>query len=310
MSRRILVLALLSSLSVLAAGAQAEARPPLHSLLPIDLLDAQAGAPVPDRPPFGTGFSLDPPGPYEVRVSTAGAAVVVAVKREKPKRWIALTRYLARGVAAPERLQATFGNLGTVSMRFRESRHRPWLGKKRRCRGDDRFVVRRGVFVGNFRFRGEGGYLAIRAHRAKGSITTVAAKCRKRDDRRRARSSAAVEESFSGLIASDRKGVNSTVFGALSLRGELGYLAQREENRGRLSVLRFAAMLSEGEFPLNEAATAGRFSPGIPFHGSGRYRAAPDGSTSWSGNLAVDFPGAGRFPLARPTYATLLEAGF
>jgi len=309
-SRRILALILLSSTLALAVAAPAVARNPLQSLLASSPLGAEVGAPVNREVGFRTGFSLDPTGPYEVRVQTSGDAVVVSVARGNRRRRVVLTNYLARGVATPERLQATFGRFGKISMRFRESRHRPWFGKKRRCRGAGRFVVRRGVFVGSFRFRGEDGYLGIRAHRAKGSISSVASKCRRQSRRRGAQSSSIFDDSFSGLVASDRTGVNSTAFAAISFGGRLFYFAEREENRGKLSILRTALVRSHGDLPLNEAVTAGRFSPGTPFNGAGRYRAAPDGSTSWSGNLSVDFPGAPRFPLTGPTYETFLEAGF
>jgi hypothetical protein len=307
MNRRILTLALLSAALVLAVAAPAAARNPLQSLLHSSPLGTEVGAPVNPEVGSRTGFGLDPPGPYEVRVETAGEAVVVSVVRGSRQRRV-VSHYLARGVATPGRLQATFGRFGRISMRFRESRHRPWFGKRRRCRGAGRFVVRRGVFVGSFRFRGEGGYLGVRAHRAKGSTTTVASKCRRRN-RAYARSSP-FEDSISGLVAGDRDGVNSTAFAAISFRGKLFYFAEREEGRGKLGILRTALVRSHGDLPLNEAVTTGRFSPDAPFHGTGRYRAAPDGSTTWSGNLSVDFPGAADFPLTGPTYETFLEAGF
>ena len=311
MTRRVTALVLASALT-LAAAAPAAARGPLQSLLATNPLAAEVGPPVNPEPPPRTGFKLDPSGPYEVRVGTAGDAVFVSVFRGDRRRRAALTSYLARGVAKPERLQANFGRFGEISMRFREARQRPWFGKKRRCRGAGRFVRRRGFFVGNFRFRGEDGYLKVRTHRAKGSIISIAAKCQHRDrgDRRARSSSSLFEDTISGLIASDRNGVNATAFGVISFRGRLFYLAEREESRGRVAVLRAAIVLRKGEFPLNEAATAGRFSPGGPFHGAGLYRAAADGSTSWSGDLAVNFPGAPRFPLAGPTFETFLEAGF
>jgi hypothetical protein len=311
MSRRILLLALVSSALAVASPGSAAAQDRPRAPLPIDLLATEVGAQVDREPEVRTGFSVDPPGAYEVHVRTAGDAVLVSVGREEGRRRAVETRYLARGVARPERLRASFGKLGEISMRFRESKHRPWFGKKRRCRGAGRFVVRRGIFVGSFRFRGEDGYLAIHIHRAKGAISTVAAKCRGRDRRRSARSSSSLfEDTFSGLIATDRDGVDSTEFLALSFRGEIGYFAQREENRGRLAILRRAIVVGRGELPLNEAVTAGKFSPSAPFHGTARYRAAPDGSTSWLGDLTVDFPGAPRFPLAGPTYETFLEAAF
>jgi hypothetical protein len=310
MSSRIGLFALLSAALVLLGPGSAAAQSPLRSIVPGDFLAAEVGGPVVREPSVRTGFHLDPAGPFLVDVRTEGDAVTVTVGRVLGRKRGVATSYLARGVAAPERLKASFGKLGEISMRFRESSNRRWFGKKRRCRGKGRFVVRRGVFVGNFSFQGEGGYPAIRVHRVKGSISSLAAKCRKPDRRRRDRRSSFLDESFSGLIASDRDGVEATDFAALSFGGDLVYLAQREENRGRLAILRQAIVIGRGELPLNEAVTAGRFSPGSPFHGSGRYRAAPDGSASWLGNLTVDFPGARRFPLAGPTYAIFLEAGF
>jgi len=309
MSRRILILGLLSSTLALSGGGTAAAQPLAAPLIQADHLGAKVGAPVAAEPQVHTGFVLDPAGPYEVGVRTAGEAVVVTVAHRNGRRRGAATEYLARGVATPERLQAGFGKFGKISMRFRESRHRPWFGKKRRCHGAGRFVVRRGVFLGNFRFRGEDGYVTVHVHRAKGAISSLARKCR-RPHRSGAHSSSVFEDPFSDLIAIDRDGLDSTVFAAFSYRGKLEYIAEREENRGRLAILRSAFVEARGELQLNEAATAGKFTPGSPFHGSGRYRAAPDGSTSWSGNLSVDFPGVPRFPLAGPGYETLLEAAF
>jgi hypothetical protein len=310
MSRRIALLALLSAALVLTGPGSAAGESPLRSIDPIDFLSAEVGSAVVREPWIRTGFRLDPAGAFQVDVRTEGDAVAVTVGRVLGRKRGVATSYLARGVAAPERLKASFGKLGEISMRFRESSNRRWFGKKRRCRGKGRFVVRRGVFVGSFRFRGEGGYPAIRVHRVKGAISSLAAKCRERDRRRRARSTSFLDESFSGLLASDRDGVEATDFAALSFGGDLVYFAQREENRGRLAILRQALVVGRGGLPLNEAVTAGRFKPGSPFHGSGRYRAAPDGSTSWSGNLTIDFPGAPRFPLTGPTFETFLEAGF
>lgn len=262
------------------------------------------------NPAFDLGFIIDPPGPEKVAVGSSEGAVVLAVLRGDPEKRAALTEYVARGVQTPERLQASFGKFGRLSMRFRESRRRPWFGKARRCRGRDRFVLRRGVFVGNLRFRGEGGYLNIRAHRAKGAIPSLAAKCRHRHRHLGAHSSSIFDDTFSGLLATRRNGVNATAFGAASFRDDLVYVAQREEGRGRLSVFRTAIFVGHGDLPLNESVTAGRFSPPAPFHGSGHYRAAADGSTSWTGNLSVDFLGAPRFPLAGAGFETSLEAGF
>jgi len=260
--------------------------------------------------PIRPSFTIDPPGPDKLVIGTSEGAVVLAVMRGNRKSRVAVTEYVARGVQTRERLKATFGRFGHISMRFRESPHRPWFGKPRNCRGRDRFVVRRGVFVGSLRFRGEGGYLKVDLHRAKAKIADLAAKCRHHRHRPRgARPSSLSEDTVSGLFASDRNGVNATTFAAFSLRDELFFLGQHEESRGRISVVRSAIVIGHGGLALNEEVTAGNFSPGTPFHGVGRYRAAPDGSTTWSGNLSANFPGAPRFPLTGPNYETTLEAG-
>jgi hypothetical protein len=311
MSGRILILTLLASTLAFAGAGAAVAQGPPASLIPRGPLSTEVGAPVSPQRSFLSSLTVDPPGPYEVEVRTSGSAVALTVYRGRRHKRIAATEYLARGVATPERMQATFGRFGRISMHFRESRHRPWAGKPRRCRGGDSFVARRGIFAGSLRFRGEGGYLDLRIHRAKGSVITRASKClhRRPSAPRAASSSSPFEDSFSGMVASQRDGVDLTAFLALGLRGKLVYFAQREENRGKLSVVREAFVASHGDFDLNEAITAGKFSPGTPFHGVGRYRAAPDGSTSWLGNLTVDFPGAPHFPLTGAAYETFLEAG-
>jgi hypothetical protein len=310
MNMRILALALLASTLALTGSGVAAAQGPPASLIPSGPLSAEVGAPVSPQPSFRSNLTIDPPGPYEIKVGTSGSAVALTVTRGQRRKRVAATQYLARGVERPERLRATFGKFGRISMHFRESRHRPWAGKRRRCRGPDRFVVRRGVFVGSLHFRGEDGYLTIHIHRAKGSITTRAAKCLQPRRRPRATSSSSpFEDTFSEFIASERHGVSLTAFAALSFRGKLAYFAQSEESRGKLSIVRWAFVASHGDLDLNETVTGGKFSPGTPFHGTGRYRAAPDGSTSWLGNLSADFPGAPRFPLAGPAYETFLEAG-
>ena len=63
-------------------------------------------------------------------------------------------------------------------------------------------------------------------------------------------------------------------------------------------------------FALNDAVTAATITPPPPFHAKGSYRAAPDGTTSWTGPLSVSFPGAPRLPLAGEEFKATLEVGF
>lgn len=301
----ILILAAVA-LAVPAQSIAAE-RSPLWAQLPGSRLLSHMESDLPGSRNFRSQFQVEASGGYKVQVLTFGSAVILVVTKGRiGKRFIG-TAYLARGVAAPERLQATFGRFGRVSMRFREARNRPWFGKRRDCRGRSRFVRRRGVFVGNLRFKGEGGYLSLRIHRAKGTIVRVARKCL--GQRRPLLPFAESSSHLTGLLALARDGVDSTAFFTIQGKRTISF-ASHEEVRGRLAISRIAIGRSRAPLRINEAATAATISPPAPFHGAGRYRAAPDGTATWSGSLSVNFPGAPRFPLTGPDFKTLLEAGF
>lgn len=306
MSRRlaILVLALLS-LAAPARSAAAEPSPLLEKLPGSHLLSHMESEDLPPARNFRSQFSVEA-GDHDVRVMTFGSAVILLVKHGKAGKNFAASAYLARGVAKPERLQATFGQFGKVSMRFRESRNRTWFGKRRSCRGKHRYVRRRGVFVGNFRFRGEDGYVSVRLHRAKGTIVEEARKCR------RSRGPiffAGASSHQSVLLAIARDGVDSTGFLTVAAKKSV-FFAAHEESRGKLAIIRLAMARGRAQLRASETLAAARVSPPAPFHGTGRYRAAPDGTTTWTGSLSVNFPGTPRFPLTGPDYETLIEVPF
>lgn len=277
--------------------------------VPPSRLLAEHGKAVAPAPFFRSGFVLEADG-YKIGVSTFGSAVFLEVWQGR-RGQRTMTAYLGRGVARPERLQATFGSLGRVEMRFRESRNRTWTKRRRTCRGANRFIKRRGTFRGNLRFRGEGGYVSLRVHRAKGAVVTQAPKCL----RRRGRGPAPdfgflAPEPRSALLAVSREGVDST--GLLAMEGKRNtlFIATDEEARGRLAIVRVGVLRKESPIRTDESLTAATVSPPAPFHGTGRYRAGPDGTATWSGDLTVNFPGAPRFPLTGPDFETFLEVPF
>jgi hypothetical protein len=284
--------------------------PPLKLLppLPPSQLLTQHGKPVAPTPFFRSGFVLKADG-YKVGVSTFGSAVFLEVWRGHSGKRVQ-TAYLARGVARPERLQATFGHFGKVKMRFHESRNRTWRNRIRTCRGANRFIKRRGVFRGNLRFKGENGYVSVRVHRAKGVVVTQAPKCR----RHRGRGFQIPFGSFSPpkavLLAIAREGVAATAFFAAEDRRSTLFFSTSEESRGKLAIVRMAVLRRHSRIQSNDALTAASLSPPAPFHGTGRYRATPDGTTSWSGDLSVNFPGAPRSALTGPDFEPFLEVPF
>jgi hypothetical protein len=306
--KRLAVLAL-SALAMAAAPATraAAAEAPEGQLLPPlppRKLMTEVGAPVPPPRLFRSGFQVETASGYKVGVSTFGSAVILVVSRGDRKH-LSESIYLARGVATPDRLQATFGQLGKVAMRFREaSRHSL-------CHGLLRLTRHKGVFVGSLRFRGENGYVSVHLHRAGGGILEPAGRCPRRPRRHHGSSGGPIFfTSIAALLAESREGVDTTGLLALEFGRASGVLAVHEESRGKLSVIRTAFAYTRPAFRANEAVTAARISPPAPFHGGGRYHAAADGTYTWTGDLSVNFPGAPRFPLTGPQYKVFLEVPF
>lgn len=286
-------------------GAQASAAEgPLLPPLPPRQLMTKVGAPVPPPRYFRSGFEVED-GAYEVGVSTFGSSVILVVSREHHKDF-SETLYLARGVATPDHLQATFGNFGKVTMRFRER------SKHQVCHGRLKLIRHKGVFVGNLRFRGEDGYVSVHLHRAPGGILEPAeGRCPPRPRRHSHGPGPSIFlETPSALFAQSREGVSTTGVLGLELFGESGVLATHQESRGKLAIIRSALVYTRPPFHVNEAATFAKLSPPAPFHGTGRYRAAPDGTYTWTGDLSVNFPGTPRFPLTGPQFTVFLEAPF
>jgi hypothetical protein len=272
-------------------------------------------SPAGPQSPFHPGFSLTTQDGYEVAVMGIGESVVIVVGRIQGASFAA-TAYVARGVFTRERIAASFGKFGRVSMRFRPSRNGRWHKPHRRCKGAGRFEVRRGVYVGLLRFSGEHDYIRLRTKRAKGAVSGVAPECEIPSQSGRERIIRPSQESPWGsgpafLGASWRSGISSAAFVAIGGGTRTLFLALNERSEGRLAILRFAMGMSNGTaLKIDDALTFGRVSPPKPFSGTGAYHAAPDGTATWTGPLAVNFPGAGHFALTGPPFAAVVGKGF
>jgi hypothetical protein len=314
MRRRLLLLGLLVVALGPTANAAADEGLPLLPPLPKSpvlergLRSTQHGGPVRPDPLFRSGFVAATKGPYEVGVSTYGSGLYLEVWRGGKKQRTA-TAYLARGVAQPKRLRATFGKFGEVSMRFHRARSRRVT---KHCVFGRLLVKQHGVFVGNLRFRGENGYVSVKIHRAKGGILRVGKRCHVR--RHRSFTLAELEAFFAkpeaAMLSISREGVDSTALLAIDAGKRSAFYAIDEETRAKLAIIRLAVVRKPGRVHIDESITSGTLAPPAPFHGTGRYRAFPDGSNTWSGGLSVNFPGTPRFPLTGPGFETLLEVPF
>jgi hypothetical protein len=319
-TRRSGVLLLATALAALALPTTANAIPPgfpfrLPVAIPRQLRDK-----VSPRIALGSFHSavrprliLKPQNGYEIAVGGSGSVVVVGVLRRHP---LALSEYLVRGTVSANRLQGSLGQYGRVSVRFHPSRSRMPATSHRRCRGRDRFVVRHGVFVGDIDFTGEDGYVSVHAHRAKGSVRSLALRCERRGRSPRqvgsaTRSSSEIpfDRRLRFLVASWRHAVDSAAFLAIGGRRNL-FLAVAEQSEGRLAKLRLALSVASTGFSIDDALTRGRVAPPSPFHGAGTYAAAPDGTKSWTGTLTANFPGAPRYPFTGPPFEAEVGLSF
>lgn len=261
-------------------------------------------------------FELQGHDGYRVLVAGVGDAVGIQVRRGG--RRSPITVYLARGVVTSRRLQASFGRYGSIDMRFdpAPARSRP-QARGGRCR---LLVTHPGVFVGDLRFRGEDDYLSLHAHRGKGMVVERTPSCRTPGSRGRRRAGSAARPQAADflsaepdyLVASWRRGVSAASFSAIGFADRTLFLASAEQSEGAIAKLHlaYAVAQTKAAFAIDGPLTFARVRPGAPFEGSGTYRAAPDGSTTWQGALSLNFPGAPGFSFTGQPFKVELEASF
>jgi hypothetical protein len=279
------------------------------------------------RGSFATESRLTLKSQHGYRLAVIGEGNVVALVVMRDRRYRtgsgdavarsrAVTVYVTRGRATRSRIEGSFGSLGSIAVRFRPS-GRMATGDRRRCLGRRRFVYRRGSFVGRIRFTGEHRYVAVHAHRVKGRMRTpLHLHCRGADARlplrqRGLRSTARRRRpSFAVLSAEHREATTGTELLALQAGRVALLVATAEESLGETAEVRYGLVVAPGtSLRHDDSLTSATLAPPRPFHGKGVYRAAPDGTTTWAGSLAIAFPGTPRLPLAGSGFAAELEAG-
>jgi hypothetical protein len=259
---------------------------------------------LPKLPTRLAQFHLRSPNGYKVSVTALGNSVDLAVSRGS-----AYSAYIAQRDGNAKRLSATFGELGRVSVRFHPSgkvtSSRPQSG----CKGPDHFTTRAGVFVGLIRFRGEGAYTSLNAHRAKGTVQSPLGLtgCKNEgSDHHGAHSHPSREPVLT--VQSPASAAGQTFFSATA-PGSIGspVSAFSSEKVGSLLILRSVLALgSPRAFLFDNALSSATVTPPAPFSGTASFRRGADGSTTWAGDLAVSFPGKSDVPLTGPTFSAKL----
>lgn len=222
--------------------------------------------------------------------------------------------YTVQGRASSRRLDANFGALGTVHIHFRLRREpfSPALFRSTSCRAP-RLRFFGGRFHGRVDFPGEAEVAAVSARAGRVSLVTY----RRQGCATRGRESLREVNLFS---AQARPEGRTTSLGLIRVaesghgRPATLYRAGLVETAGRVKIRR-SVVGTTGEEALSlgrrgaEPETAAIALP-APFTGSALYSVEAGTPPSWSGDLAVSFPGAAAVPLTGSEFRTGLCRSF
>jgi hypothetical protein len=252
-------------------------------------------------------FSLRSSGGYRLKVAGEVEEGGVELSVEGPGGTAQYSA--AQGKVTATSIRASFGHLGEVSMHFRPSGKERRRHVSRKCLEERPSSIssRLGFFVGTFKFRGEHGYTHVVAHRAAGAIgdplTNIPMKKLPCDFRESGAERKREDESVSLDAAASKRKVSLSVFRlfrswptAISTFGRGAYLflvIAAEKSEGLTIIRSNGATARPSDFAFDSALTTASVTPPVPFTGTGTFQRNSDGSTTWTGNLAVPLPGLG-----------------
>lgn len=254
------------------------------------------------------------------------------------------TTYLAHGRATSTSIQASFGDRGRIELRFRPSGRELHASRHAGCRRPSHDVVAKfGLFVGELRFRGEGGYTSAETHRVHGGTVDLAAlvACRPGGNLPGLGGLSTSPQPAPGpaaqgtvsrrpgagppglgvpthpshgpkrttLLASLKTPLSRAVFGArVTGKGSTRFIAAEELTEGRIGILRLASASSSSPsaFSFDDALANATVTPPTPFSGKGVFQQGIQGAESWTGSLTVSFLGAPKAPLTGSPFRTRL----
>ncbi len=240
-------------------------------------------------------------GGYRIAILAFASTLRVEVARnERARDAGAATYYLARASTGGGRIASRIGSLGSVSMTFHPSG--PERADKTQC---DTSLTRSrpGTFVGDLRFRGEGGYVTLNAHRLRGVELRRGPSCNPAGAE-----ALEAKGKFDYLSAGFRRGLAAAYFSAyMSPSGRSYYNAEAESGGDEYAVQRVAfAAAPDSTFATDDSLSSANLTPPFPFGGTGSFQRAADGAPLWTGSLTATFPGAPDFPLTGPLFKVRL----
>jgi hypothetical protein len=255
------------------------------------------------------GFTLGGSNGYRIQVLTLGRqlAILGASKGQVG------ASYAVQGKISGNRIEARFGSLGHISVRFVPSSH-PQDKESQRQRCDVPIdLSEKGTFRGTIRFAGEHGYTRVSSHRAPGAVIGIGIG----QEGCGTAESAAPSEALplSGLttrltaIAKKNGKTYSLDASRVGDDGQLSLNASVEERRPRMEIFRVASAVVGGENSFLSTAVGSHpaqatLKPPKPFSGIGVFQENSSLSASWLGSIAAWFPGIGKVRLAGPKFAS------
>jgi hypothetical protein len=279
---------------------------------------------------------------------TVSLSVAHAHRRRKGRGPASSTTYLAHGKVTPTSIAASFGDRGRIDVRFQPSGRKLRATNNAGCkRPGGGILARFGVFAGELRFQGDGGFTSAEVHRVPGRAVDFSALVAclfgaatphtqqavlpaprlpwgihlpgaDVGVRQATPETPSVQTHPSGgpkpttLLADHKTPLSRTVFAAqVRGRGKVRLLALESASEGSIGVIRFvAAKAAPSVFSANGALSSASVKPPAPFSGTGTYEQGPGNAKSWTGSLAVSFLGAPHVPLAGALFSVRLARGW
>jgi hypothetical protein len=283
---------------------------------------------------------------YTISLVALEQTVALTVVHRNGKRRPSITTYLAHGKVTPNSIEASFADRGHVALRFRPSGRKIHASRRAGCRrSSDHVIGRVGLFVGELRFRGEGGYTSAEVHRVHGGSIDFTALIAcvlgipprpdislprpklplgldglglEASTRKTGSGPSGVPTHPSGgpkptvLIAESKSPLSRTIFAAQTHgQGRVRFLAMQASSEGSIGVLRLvSAPAPLSAFAVDDTLASAGVKPPAPFKGKASLEHGPSGAKSWTGSLSVSFLGAPHVPLTGSPFQTLLGRGF
>jgi hypothetical protein len=256
---------------------------------------------------FGDGYAkahLAGTHGYRITVFAFSGDLIVMAK----KGTASVSYVLLKNRLEGDRIHARLPGVGRVFLEFHD--HGRPLGRPvNGCRETE--TVRRGVFVGTVKIKGERGYTSALSHHVRGEIGQAAhGGCHRRPTAR------ASDAGSRLLSASTSRGNGRLSFYALDfplpkLGSELLFGASFVRARGQMFVTTTRSAVAGHPTDLEIAAPprSASVTPPAPFTGSASFQQEAADQFNWTGDLAVELPGVGTVSLAGPKFETSVCVG-